>query len=101
MEMNTDSYSGITEPSESCTLNSTSWACRESTQLTSTPPPMVPSPLLKLIDGQIYYVTSCHIRDFGFPRVAAMNKVFKWKKMNYTTDLPKNSPVVSYLVATG
>ena len=27
--------------------------------------------------------------------------LWKWKKMNFTTDLPKNAPLCSYLVATG
>ena len=30
-----------------------------------------------------------------------LEKVFKWKKANFTTDLPKASPRVSYLVGKG
>ena len=41
------------------------------------------------------------MREFGFPRREELRKVFKWKKMNFTTDLPKNDPLCSYLVATG
>jgi hypothetical protein len=41
------------------------------------------------------------LREFGFPRANELKKRFKWKKMNFTTDLPKNSPICSYLVATG
>ena len=40
------------------------------------------------------------MREFGFPRHGS-KKEWKWKKMNFTTDLPKNSPLCSYLVATG
>ena len=41
------------------------------------------------------------MREFGFPRKEELRKKFKWKKMNFTTDLPKNDPLCSYLVATG
>ena len=41
------------------------------------------------------------MREFGFPRKEDLRKKFKWKKMNFTTDLPKNDPLCSYLVATG
>ena len=41
------------------------------------------------------------MREFGFPRSNELRKKFKWKKMNFTTDLPKNNPICSYLVATG
>jgi len=41
------------------------------------------------------------LREFGFPRGNELKKKFKWKKMNFTTDLPKNQPICSYLVATG
>jgi len=47
--------------------------------------------------------------EFGFPRVN-IKKKFKWyfahdsydyrKKMNFSTDLPKSSPLVSYIVAS-
>jgi hypothetical protein len=42
-----------------------------------------------------------HVRNFGFPRKQDHIKTFKWKKMNFTTDLPKNKPECTYLVATG
>lgn len=37
--------------------------------------------------------------DFGFPRLG-IKKKYKWKKMNFTTELPKRNPVVSYIVAS-
>lgn len=37
--------------------------------------------------------------DFGFPRLG-IKKRYKWKKMNFTTDLPKRNPLVSYIVAS-
>jgi hypothetical protein len=52
-------------------------------------------------DGQIYFIKGWHLREFGFPRDASVKKKFKWKKMNFTTDLPKNNPICTYLVATG
>lgn len=54
-----------------------------------------------VLDGQIYFIKGWHLREFGFPRATDLHKMFKWKKMNFTTDLPKNNPVCSYLVATG
>lgn len=48
-----------------------------------------------------YFIRGWHLREFGFPREAGLSKNFKWKKMNYTTDLPKHQPIISYLVATG
>jgi hypothetical protein len=56
---------------------------------------------LFLSDGQIYFIKGWHLREFGFPRTSEVKKVFKWKKMNFTTDLPKQDPICSYLVATG
>lgn len=53
------------------------------------------------IDGQIYFIKGWHLRLFGFPRISTIEKMYKWKKMNYTTDLPKHDPIASYLVATG
>ena len=53
------------------------------------------------INGQIYFISGWHLREFGFPRKEELRKKFKWKKMNFTTDLPKNDPLCSYLVATG
>ena len=52
-------------------------------------------------NGQIYFIKGWHLREFGFPRREDIKKTFKWKKMNFTTDLPKNNPLCSYLVATG
>lgn len=48
----------------------------------------------------IYFVQGNTIgSDFGFPRLG-IKKKFKWKKMNFTTELPKKSPLVSYIVAS-
>lgn len=38
-------------------------------------------------------------QEFGFPR-NGIKKSFKWKKMNFLTDLPKRAPLVSYVVAS-
>jgi len=32
--------------------------------------------------------------------LVGIRKKFKWKKMNFTTDLPKRNPLVSYIVAS-
>jgi hypothetical protein len=53
-----------------------------------------------LLDGLLYFVEGATIgSDFGFPRLG-IRKRFKWKKMNFTTDLPKKDPLVSYIVAS-
>ena len=52
-------------------------------------------------NGKLYFIKGWHLREFGFPRKEELRKKFKWKKMNFTTDLPKNDPLCSYLVATG
>lgn len=52
------------------------------------------------IDGTIYFVEGTNIgSDFGFPR-NNMKKKYRWKKMNFTTDLPKKNPNVTYIVAS-
>ena len=57
--------------------------------------------IFKLLSaGQIYFIRGWHLREFGFPRDKDVNKIFKWKKMNFTTDLPKNNPLCTYLVAS-
>ena len=35
----------------------------------------------------------------GGGALTQMNKMFKWKKINYKTFLPKHAPVVVYIVA--
>ncbi|EGR27404.1 hypothetical protein IMG5_195860 [Ichthyophthirius multifiliis] len=51
-------------------------------------------------NGQIYYVEgTCIGSSFGFPRVS-FKKKYRWKKMNFTTDLPKGKPLVTYIVAS-
>ena len=48
----------------------------------------------------IYFVAGNGVgTEFGFPRVT-MKKKFRWKKMNFTTDLPKKNPQVTYVVAS-
>ena len=48
----------------------------------------------------IYFVKGNGVgSEFGFPRVP-MKKKFRWKKMNFTTDLPKKDPQVTYVVAS-
>lgn len=48
----------------------------------------------------MYFVRANSIgSDFGFPRLG-IKKRYKWKKMNFTTDLPKRNPLVSYIVAS-
>ena len=48
----------------------------------------------------MYFIAGATIgSDFGFPRLG-IRKRFKWKKMNFTTDLPKRNPLVSYIVAS-
>ena len=56
---------------------------------------------LDLLDSsvQIYFIQGWHLREFGFPRDQDLKKIFKWKKMNFTTDLPKKNPLCTYLVA--
>ena len=55
---------------------------------------------LEFVDGLLYFVEGATIgSDFGFPRLG-IRKRFKWKKMNFTTDLPKKDPLVSYIVAS-
>lgn len=55
---------------------------------------------MNILDGLLYFVQGESIgSDFGFPRLG-IRKRFKWKKMNFTTDLPKRDPLVSYIVAS-
>ena len=51
-------------------------------------------------NGLVYFIRGWHLREFGFPRAENVKKVFKWKKMNFTTDLPKNDPICTYLVSS-
>lgn len=62
---------------------------------------VIPTIFYLFIDGQFYFIKGWHLREFGFPRENELRKIFKWKKMNFTTDLPKQDPICSYLVATG
>lgn len=51
-------------------------------------------------NGQIYFVKGSSIgSEFGFPRVD-IKKRYRWKKMNFTTELPKRQPIVTYIVAS-
>jgi hypothetical protein len=52
-------------------------------------------------DGLIYFVKGRGVgQDFGFPRMEQVKKKYRWKKMNFTTDLPKRHPHVTYVVAS-
>lgn len=52
-------------------------------------------------DGMIYFVRGKGVgQDFGFPRMELVKKKYRWKKMNFTTDLPKRKPYVTYVVAS-
>ena len=56
--------------------------------------------IIIVLDGLLYFVEGATIgSDFGFLRLG-IRKRFKWKKMNFTTDLPKRDPLVSYIVAS-
>lgn len=56
-------------------------------------------PWIKL-DGTLYFVEGTGLgSDFGFPRVEGKKK-FRWKKMNFSTNLPKTNPRVTYIVAS-
>lgn len=58
------------------------------------------SNLIQHIDGIMYFVEGKGVgSDFGFPRVASKKK-YRWKKMNFTTNLPKKHPQVTYVVAS-
>lgn len=49
----------------------------------------------------IYFVRGKGVgQDFGFPRMELVKKKYRWKKMNFTTDLPKRRPYVTYVVAS-
>jgi hypothetical protein len=49
----------------------------------------------------IYFVKGKGVgQDFGFPRMEMVKKKYRWKKMNFTTDLPKRNPYVTYVVAS-
>ncbi|KRX10510.1 hypothetical protein PPERSA_01522 [Pseudocohnilembus persalinus] len=53
-----------------------------------------------LKDGMMYFVEGNSVgSEFGFPRVD-IKKKYRWKKMNFTTDLPKKNPFVTYIVAS-
>ena len=51
--------------------------------------------------GLIYYLQDQSLKELGFPRIKGLKKRYKWKKMNFVTNLPKQNPKVTYLVATG
>lgn len=48
----------------------------------------------------IYFVEGKSVgKDFGFPRVN-IKKQYRWKKMNFKTNLPKWDPLVTYIVSS-
>ena len=58
------------------------------------------STFLFKVDGMLYFVEGNNLGcDFGFPRIEGKKK-YRWKKMNFTTDLPKKNPKVTYIVAS-
>lgn len=50
------------------------------------------------IDGRIYFLkikqNMRSLQKVGFPRVKLKKKLFKWRKMNFETLLPKHNPLV-------
>lgn len=51
-------------------------------------------------NGLMYFMEGNSVgSEFGFPRVEG-KKRYRWKKMNFTTELPKRQPLVSYIVAS-
>jgi hypothetical protein len=55
---------------------------------------------LSPVNGLIYFMQGQNIEvEFGFPRVD-IKKLYKWKKMNFSTKLPKKKPLVKYVVAS-
>ncbi|CAD8166871.1 unnamed protein product [Paramecium pentaurelia] len=52
-------------------------------------------------NGYLYFLRKASLRNLGFPRLKDNSKkVFKWKKMNFQTPLPKHCPKVSYIVCS-
>lgn len=47
----------------------------------------------------IYFMQGDDLSTFRFPRIN-QKKTYRWKKMNFTTNLPKRRPIVTYLVAS-
>lgn len=49
----------------------------------------------------MYFLKNTTLKNLGFPRLKDNSKkLFKWKKMNFQTPLPKHSPKVSYIVCS-
>ena len=49
---------------------------------------------------QIYFIKKTTLKHLHFPRLNGLNsnkKKYKWKKMNFTTNLPKHNPIVRYI----
>ncbi|CAD8173859.1 unnamed protein product [Paramecium pentaurelia] len=52
-------------------------------------------------NGYLYFLRSSTLNNISFPRLKDNSKkLFKWKKMNLQTLLPKNQPLVSYIVCS-
>lgn len=52
-------------------------------------------------NGQFYYLVCSDVDRLGFPKLAgSMKKSILWKRLNFKTDLPKQRPLVSYIVAS-
>ena len=49
----------------------------------------------------VYYIKTSSIDRLGFPRLEnGIKKKYVWKRMNFVTSLPKNDPLIYYVVAS-
>jgi hypothetical protein len=51
-------------------------------------------------NGMIFYIKNFRLENICFPRITGKKKAYKWRKENLPVHLPKNSPKVSYIVAS-
>lgn len=55
----------------------------------------------KPVDGMLYGMLVQGTKKVGFPRfLSSKRKIYVWKRMNFETHLPKQNPLVSYVVAS-
>jgi len=47
-----------------------------------------------ITDETIFYLKGNNLKEVRFPKLQDFEKKFKWKKMNFITNLPKNAPKV-------
>jgi hypothetical protein len=51
-------------------------------------------------NGHAYFLEGGQLGSgFGFPKLSGKKK-YRWKKMNFRTNLPKRAPLVTYIVAS-